>query len=181
MIVKIVCIILLILVLIYIYFFPPIPKRKKKYPYALCLGCPNHNDGTLCTSQKKRSELAIKAYDQGYYDTLILSGGAVKNQYVESKEMEKYILEKRKDIPIICEMEARTTWENFQNTKKITGEVPILVITSQTHIKRACAMARSFYKEYSGIYYPDYKLKHIIREFFARLIYIRYEIAKKIK
>ena len=90
-------IIALILCLIYaacIYrsYFPPLPKRKDHYPYALLLGCPSHDDGSYATSQVKRCDLAIKAYKNGFYDTLIITGGAVKNQYVESEQMAKYIL-----------------------------------------------------------------------------------------
>ena len=80
--------ILIILASIYIYFFPFIPKRKKHYTYALLLGCPAHNDGTMASSQIKRCDLAIDTYKKGLYDTLIISGSNVKNEYVEAK---KYI------------------------------------------------------------------------------------------
>lgn len=69
---------ILILACIYIYFFPFIPKRKKHYTYALLLGCPAHDDGTMSSSQIKRCDLAIKAYQQNLYDTLIISGSNVK-------------------------------------------------------------------------------------------------------
>ena len=58
-------ILICILIGIYYYFLPPIPSLKKqKYPYALLLGCPSHDDGSMATSQIKRCELAIEAYQK---------------------------------------------------------------------------------------------------------------------
>ncbi|MDB7983701.1 YdcF family protein [Faecalicoccus pleomorphus] len=132
------------LLLVYLHYFPAIPRRKENYPYALLLGCPSHNDGSYATSQIRRCELAMEAYKKGYFDTLIISGGAVKNQYVESLQMEKYIL-KRIAMPIVCETKARNTWENFQFTKEKIGDVPVLILSSGTHIRRACAIGKSFF------------------------------------
>ena len=83
--------ILIILASIYIYFFPFIPKRKKHYTYALLLGCPAHNDGTMSSSQIKRCHLAIDTYKKGLYDTLIISGSNVKNEYVEAQVMHGWL------------------------------------------------------------------------------------------
>ena len=166
------------LLLVYLHYFPAIPIRKEKYPYALLLGCPSHNDGSYATSQIRRCELAIEAYKKGYFDTLIISGGAVKNEYVESLQMEKYI-RKRISMPIVCETKARNTWENFQFTKEKIGDVPVLILSSGTHIRRACAIGKSFFKEYSGLWYPDHKPKHILREIASRCIYISIEYKKK--
>ena len=166
MIVKILLVLFILfvicLLLMYLHYFPAIPRRKEKYPYALLLGCPSHNDGSYATSQIRRCELAIEAYKKGYFDTLIISGGAVKNEYV-----------------IVCETKARNTWENFQFTKEKIGDVPVLILSSGTHIRRACAIGKSFFKEYSGLWYPDHKPKHILREIASRCIYISIEYKKK--
>ena len=143
--------ILIFLVCIYIYFFPCIPKRKKHYTYALLLGCPAHDDGTMSSSQIKRCDLAIKMYQQNLYDTLIISGSNVKNEYVEGKVMHDYI----------------------QNQD-------VLILTSQTHAKRACAIAKQFFSNYGCAWFKDLKPKHIIREIASRIIYIKIEIQKKI-
>ena len=100
--------ILIFLVCIYIYFFPCIPKRKKHYTYALLLGCPAHDDGTMSSSQIKRCNLAIDMYKKGLYGTLIISGSNVKNEYVEAEVMNTYI-RKRVEIPTILETHARTS------------------------------------------------------------------------
>lgn len=168
------CIILLCF-MIYTYFFPPIPKRKKGYDYAVVLGCPNKKDGSLCTSQKKRCELAIEAYKKGYYQTLCITGGCTRYGFVESKEMNDYI-QKQIQIPYILETKSQTTIENFKYTKELLGDSSILIISSQTHIKRACAIAREYFNDYSGIYYPEHRAKHVIREIGARYLYIKEKI-----
>lgn len=172
-------ILICILIGIYYYFLPPIPSLKKqKYPYALLLGCPSHDDGSMATSQIKRCELAIEAYQKNLFDTLVISGGAVKNQYTESKEMAKFIQQKS-SMPIICETQARNTYENFKNSSRITQDVPILILTGSLHAKRSCAIAKEFYSNYSAYTYPDHKLRHIIREIVSRYIYIKIELLKK--
>lgn len=157
-----------------------LPKCPPKKPerYALLLGCPSHNDGTLSRSQLKRCHLAMKAWDDGLYDTLIISGGAVKNQYTEARAMADYIRFFR-NIPIVEEDQARNTWQNFENTRERLGDIPILVLTSSLHARRACAIAKQFFSEYSCMTYPDWKPKHILREYTSRLIYFGNEFKKR--
>lgn len=177
----IIVVVLGIIFLIHHHYLPPIPKRKQKtYPYAILLGCPSHDDGTMATSQIKRCDLAIEAYQKHLFETLIISGGAVKNQYYESKEMEKYIL-KKINIPIICETQARNTFENFKNTKAIIHESPVLILTGSLHARRSCAIAKQFFNEYSAYTYTDRKPRHILREIISRCIYIKIEYQKKSK
>ena len=171
--------ILLLLVCVYIYFFPFIPRRKKHYTYALLLGCPSHDDGTMASSQIKRCNLAIDMYKKGLYDTLIISGSNVKNQYVEAKVMNDYI-NKRVEIPTILETHARNTFENFKLSKEYVQNQDVLILTSQTHAKRACAIARHFFSDYSCAWFKDLKMKHILREIISRVIYIKIELLKKI-
>lgn len=157
---------------IYIHYFPPIPRRKKVYDYAVVLGCPNKKDGSLCTSQKKRCETAIDAYKKGYYKTLCITGGTTRYGFCESEEMNKYI-QKKIQIPYILETDSQTTIENFKFTHSLIGDSSILIITSQTHIKRACAIAKDYFSDYSGIYYPEHRMKHVTREIGARYLYIK--------
>ena len=155
----------------------PACPAKKPERYALLLGCPSHSDGTLSRSQLKRCHLAMKAWDEGLYDTLVISGGAVRNRHTEAKAMADYIRFFR-NIPIVEEDQARNTWQNFEKTKDLLGDQPILVLTSSLHARRACAIARQFFSEYSVMTYPDWKPKHIAREYASRLIYFANEFRK---
>ncbi|MGM9947278.1 YdcF family protein [Floccifex sp.] len=166
------------ILILYFLYFPPIPRRKKVYDYAIVLGCPNRKDGSLCTSQIKRCELAMQAYQKGYYKTMVITGGANRNHYIESIEMNKYIQD-RMAIPYILETKSKNTFENFEYSHELIKDASVLVISSQTHIKRACAICRKYFKDYSGIYYPEHRIKHITREFFARWIYIGNDLKKK--
>lgn len=175
---MILTLLIVVCLLIYLHYFPGIPKRNKVFEYGLLLGCPNHNDGSLCTSQKKRCKLAIDDYNKGYYNQLIITGGAVKNQYIESEEMKKYILSIQ-EIPILCETKSRNTFENFTFSKEIIQEHSVLILTSGTHARRACAIARQFFSDYSADWYKDHKPRHILREIISRFIYIKIEIKKQ--
>lgn len=158
-------------------FFLFIPKQKKHYTYALLLGCPAHDDGTMSSSQIKRCNLAIDMYKKGLYGTLIISGSNVKNEYVEAEVMNTYI-RKRVEIPTILETHARNTFENFKLSKKYIQEQDVLILASQTHAKRACAIAKQFFSDYGCAWFKDLKPKHIIREIVSRILYIKIEILK---
>ncbi len=163
--------------LLYLYYLPPVPERKRKTSFGLVLGCPAHNDGTLCRSQIQRCKTAARGYEDGLYDVILISGGAVKNQYREAEVMKDY-LETLSNAPIITETEARNTFENFRNSFDITGDVPITLITSDLHRDRAAACGRQFYSQIEALTYPDHKPDHILRELGSRLVYIKYELQK---
>lgn len=169
----------IVLYWLYRQFIPKIDPRAPHYRYALLLGCPSHEDGSLSTSQIKRCQTAIEAYRKGLFDQLIISGSNVKNKYIEAKEMEKYILD-HFFIPITTETQAKNTYENLKYTKDLIGEQPLLIITSSLHAPRANAMACDFFKEHSSYTYPDRKFKHILREIISRILFIWIEIKKKL-
>lgn len=153
--------------------------EQKKWPWALLLGCPAHDDGTMPTSQIRRCNLAIKAWEDGLYENLIISGGKVRNSYGEAETMAAFIRANGgADIPILMETHARNTWENIKNTRLLIGDQPILILTSSLHARRTAAMARHSFSDFALVTYPDYKPKHILREIFSRLLYIRLEIKK---
>lgn len=164
---------------VYTYYFRPLKTKEKrtKYPYALLLGCPSHDDGTYSSSQIERCNLAIEEYKRGAYKTLIITGGAVKNQYTESLAMKEYI-EKRAFIPVIAETKAANTYENFEFAKNIIHDQPVLILTSSLHAKRCQAIASKFFTHFAFAYYPDRKPRHIVREIFSRFIFIKIELEK---
>lgn len=164
----------------YIHLFLPLyPKKKETLYICIATWCPTHDDGTMSSSQIKRCNLAIKAYQQNLYDTLIISGSNVKNEFIEAKVMHAYIQNKI-DIPTILETNARNTFENFKFSKDIIQKQDVLILTSQTHAKRACAIARQFFSDYGCMWFKDLKPKHITREIVSRILYIKIEFLKKI-
>ena len=93
--------------------------------------------------------------------------------------MHAYIQNKM-DIPTILETNARNTFENFKFSKDIIQKQDVLILTSQTHAKRACAIARQFFSDYGCMWFKDLKPKHIAREIVSRILYIKIELLKKI-
>lgn len=93
--------------------------------------------------------------------------------------MHAYIQNKM-DIPTILETNARNTFENFKFSKDIIQKQDVLILTSQTHAKRACAIARQFFSDYGCMWFKDLKPKHITREIVSRILYIKIEFLKKI-
>lgn len=166
-------------VCIYLYFFHPTKKTNKPIQNALLLGCPSHDDGSYSSSQIKRCQLAIDEYQKGHYDTLIISGSNVKNQYVEAEAMARYIHE-RINMPILLETKAKNTYENLKYTKEMIGDVPLLILTSSLHGPRALAIARQFFSDSHTATYPDQKPKHIWREILSRIVFIQIEMKKKL-
>ena len=93
--------------------------------------------------------------------------------------MHDYI-QKQIYIPTILEANARNTFENFKFSKEYIQKQDVVILTSQTHAKRACAIARQFFDDYGCVWYKDHKPKHIVREIGSRLIYIKIELLKKV-
>lgn len=129
--------------------------------------------------KSKDAILRLTMYKKGLYGTLIISGSNVKNEYVEAEVMNTYI-RKRVEIPTILETHARNTFENFKLSKKYIQEQDVLILASQTHAKRACAIAKQFFSDYGCAWFKDLKPKHIIREIVSRILYIKIEILKKL-
>lgn len=175
---------------VYETFLPPVPKKRmedhkeeerqaKPVRFALLLGCSCYDDGSVSNSQKDRCDLAMDAWNQDLYDVLIISGGAVKNDYIEAYTMRDYIRRHGgKDIPILCEIRAENTWQNFEFVKDMTGDIPLLVLTGSLHARRSAAIARQFFSDVTFCTYPDRKPKHFLREIQSRALYIGLELKK---
>ena len=70
--------------------------------------------------------------------------------------------------------------KNIKFSKDIIQKQDVLILTSQTHAKRACAIARQFFSDYGCMWFKDLKPKHIAREIVSRILYIKIEFLKKI-
>lgn len=105
---------------------------------------------------------------------LILSGGQGKNEpWPEAEGMRKYLTEHGlpKESRVIIEKESMTTRENLQNSFRLTGDVPVAIVTNNFHLYRAKMLARQAgYREVSGIAAestPYYLPNNLTREVLA--------------
>lgn len=166
---------------IYEHYLPRARQSRcvvEKYPFGLLLGCACRKDGSYSNEQRLRAQLAVELYQENAYQTLIISGGSVRNDHNEAEAIATLVQEMDPSIPIILEKHARNTWENFQNVKDMTGDVPMLVITGALHARRAGAIAHSFYSCYQVASIPDFTWKKAAREAVSRMKYIRIEMGK---
>lgn len=168
------------LLVIYEKFLPPTKRLQKGvvYPYGLVLGCACKDDGTPSHAMLGRCQLAVKEYQAGKYQTLVTSGSAVKNQYVEAREMARLIGQMDPDIPILEEVNARNTWENLKFTREMIGDEPVLVMTGGMHARRASAITRNFFSKYAIASYPDFSIKRLFIEIYSRIKYCWIELSK---
>jgi vancomycin permeability regulator SanA len=79
----------------------------------IVLGSPPNPDGSVSRILQSRLDLAIALYHAGKANKLLLTGGAVYNQHIEAKIMEKYSLTGGVDaIDILIECLSRNTYDN---------------------------------------------------------------------
>lgn len=165
--------------MIYRHYLPPTKKPKDTpYEYGLVLGCAAHDDGSMSNSQIGRCQFALDEYERGHFKTLILSGSAVQNEYVEAEVMAKWIQEHNPNIPLLLETYARNTWENLKFVQQMIGDVPIEIITGSMHARRASAIAVNFFRNYYVASYPDFTCKKLVLEARSRLLYCLIEMKK---
>jgi vancomycin permeability regulator SanA len=105
----------------------------------LVLGYPTEDDGSLSSVQRVRVEAGVMAYRARNCQKLVLSGGAVANQYIEAERMASFAQELgvAKDH-IVVEGRSRNTWENIGCSLSYLQKADSITIVSDSlHAKRA--------------------------------------------
>ncbi len=118
---------------------------------------------------------AAAAYLRDHTETVVvLSGGKGRTEpWTEAEGMEKYLKDQKlpEGIRIITEKESMSTRDNLRNCFRLTGDVPVAVVTSNFHMYRAKMLARD--AGYSNVYgiaarsTPYYLPNNITRESLA--------------
>lgn len=143
---------------ILLHFFPKPPRPKHDhYDFALVLGCPCQEDGSLTLMQKRRMDHALHLYEQKTYSLLIVSGGSVKNAHNEATTMLAYA-QAHADIASEAETKATNTYENFVRSRPLWQRHhcrSAIIITSPFHARRANYFARRYFSDYGISTYPQ--------------------------
>ncbi len=104
----------------------------------LVLGYPARDDGSAHPVQVLRVKVGVEAFRERGCQRLVLSGGAVANEYVEADVMSR--LASGLGVPreeIVAEREARSTWENVAlSIPLLTGYDTIYVASDSLHAYR---------------------------------------------
>ncbi|OXM16468.1 SanA/YdcF family protein [Paenibacillus herberti] len=121
----------------------PIPQRQA----AIVLGAALWND-VPSPGLKERLDLALKLYENGRVDKLIVSGGLDNNgsKLTEAQGMRVYLVSK--GVPkenILLENRATSTYQNLVFSRQVgeqQGITSYLIVTHEYHAPRALDMAR---------------------------------------
>lgn len=122
---------------------------------AIVCGYPTNEDGTISEILKSRIEKAIELYQQHQIEYIIVSGGAIHNNYSEALTMRDYAI--KYDIPknkILIENQAKSTYHNMVYSKEIMKEYQLkscYVITNSWHIIKAKYYAKQFLNDFEMI------------------------------
>lgn len=111
-------------------------------------GYPTNEDGTLSTILKSRIDKAIELYHQHQSSYIIVSGGAIHNQYSESRAMAEYAI--KHGVPqanILIEDQAKSTYHNMMYSQIIMIQNHFqncYIVTNSWHVMKAEYYAKKF-------------------------------------
>lgn len=134
--------------LIFKILFPGPKKRWEQDTYDCAVVCGYHAEegGSPSRVMKCRVEKAAELWKARRVEYLLMSGGAVKNAYVEAEVMKRYAMEL--GVPeqyIVEEKEADCTYRNLKNAARVMkncGFSDCAVVTSGWHLRKADHYAR---------------------------------------
>ena len=123
----------------------------ERYDCILVLGAGLRSDGSPSDMLADRLEVAIKLYEEGVSDVILLSGDCSGEDYDEVSSMEEYCLVS--GIPaeaIVKDGKGYSTYESMLNTKDSGDYDKILVVTQRYHLYRALYIAEKMGLEADG-------------------------------
>ena len=125
-----------------IYFSIPMNDTQQvQFDVILVLGNPAKDDGSIAPLAESRVLEGIRQYRAGVAPRLLMTGGAVQNQFVESQVMLEFA--RSQGVPasaLLAEGQSRNTIQNAFYSYKIMQAhdwTSALVVTSPTHVRRA--------------------------------------------
>jgi uncharacterized SAM-binding protein YcdF (DUF218 family) len=128
-------------ILIMYFSIPMSDTPQTQFDVILVLGNPAADNGTIAPLAKSRVLEGIRQYRAGVAPRLMMTGGAVRNQFVESQVMMQFALSQ--GVPasaLYTEEDSRNTIQNAYYSYRIlqaNGWTSALVVTSPTHVRRA--------------------------------------------
>lgn len=118
-------------------------------------GYPTNDDGTISTILKSRIDKAIELYHDHQVRYIIVSGGAIHNQYSEALTMKEYACQHNinEDI-ILIEDQAKSTYHNMMYSKEIMKRYDLktcYVVTNSWHVVKARYYADKFHLDHQMV------------------------------
>jgi uncharacterized SAM-binding protein YcdF (DUF218 family) len=132
-----------------IYFSIPMSDtRQSHFDVILVLGNPADPDGSIGPIARSRVLEGIRQYRAGVAPRLLMTGGAVQNQFVEAQVMQQFA--RSQGVPasaVLAEGEAQDTIQNAYYSYKIMQAHDwnsVLVVSSPSHVHRASLIFREY-------------------------------------
>lgn len=151
---KIISVFVMVNLAVFLTVFPNPKKKAKKETYdcAIICGYFANPDGTPSAFMKSRVEKAVELWKTGKIKYLLMSGGAVRNEFVEASVMKKYAIDLGvpEDV-ILLESGAVSTYHNMLYAKEIMKDYGLedcVVVTNGWHLRKANHYAKKFKLDY---------------------------------
>jgi uncharacterized SAM-binding protein YcdF (DUF218 family) len=145
---SIVAAIAVVFVLVTYFSIPMSDTQQQSFDVILVLGNPANDDGTIATVGRSRVLEGIRQYRAGVAPRLLMTGGAVKNQFAEGDVMRQFAISQ--GVPadaVFAETQSRNTIQNAFYSYRIMQAhhwTSVLVVSSPTHIRRASLIFRHY-------------------------------------
>ena len=128
--------------IVILYFsIPMADTQQDKFDVILVLGNPAADNGSIAPLAQSRVLEGVRQYRAGVAPRIMMTGGAVRNQFVESQVMMQYA--HSQGVPIsalFTEEDSRNTIQNAYYSYRImqaAGWNSALIVTTPTHVRRA--------------------------------------------
>jgi uncharacterized SAM-binding protein YcdF (DUF218 family) len=135
-------------VVITYFSIPMSDTQQSQFDVILVLGNPAKDDGSIGPVARSRVLEAIRQYHAGVAPRLLMTGGAVQNQFVEAQVMQQFA--RSQGVPadaIFAEGQSRNTIQNAYYSYKIMQAhdwTSALVVSSPSHLRRASLIFMHF-------------------------------------
>jgi uncharacterized SAM-binding protein YcdF (DUF218 family) len=125
-----------------LYFSIPMnDTQRTQFDVILVLGNPAADNGSIAPLAQSRVLEAIRQYRAGVAPRIMMTGGAVRNKFLESQVMLRFALSQGvPESALYSEYESHNTIQNAYYSYRIMqamGWTSALVVTSPTHVRRA--------------------------------------------
>jgi uncharacterized SAM-binding protein YcdF (DUF218 family) len=125
-----------------LYFSIPVQDTQQtQFDVIIVLGFPAKDDGSITPIAKSRILEGIRQYRAGVAPHLLLTGGAVKNNFVEAQVMLQFA--RSQGVPaaaLFAESQSRNTIQSAYYVSQIMQAhdwTSALIVTSPSHVRRA--------------------------------------------
>ena len=128
------------------------PPSADDYDAALVLGCGVYNNSMPSPLLRERLDAAVKLYEAGAVDRIIMSGDHGQPEYNEVRVMKNYAIDK--GIPseaIFMDHAGFSTYESIYRAEAIFGARRLVIVTQRYHLYRALYIADKFKLEAVGL------------------------------